>query len=55
MKERKTDRENLLKIFKRAGLNIVYEQDDYFEIEPETCGESVGFCFDKDSNLLKLI
>ena len=29
--ERKTDREVMLEIFKRAGVNVVYEQDDYIE------------------------
>lgn len=53
--ERKTDREVMLEIFKRTGVNIVYEQDDYIEVEPETYGETVGFCFDKNGNLLKLI
>ena len=41
MKERKTDREILLEIFKRAGVNIIYEQDDYIEVEPETYGEAL--------------
>lgn len=55
MKERKTDREILLEIFKRAGVNIVYEQDDYIEVEPETYGESVGFEFDSQGNFKKLL
>lgn len=55
MKERKTDRETLLGIFKRAGVNIVYEQDDYIEVEPETYGENVGFDFDSQGNFKKLL
>lgn len=55
MKERKTDRETLLEIFKRAGVNIVYEQDDYIEVEPETYGENVGFDFDSQGNFKKLL
>lgn len=55
MKERKTDRETLLEIFKRAGVNIVYEQDDYIEVEPETYGENVGFNFDSQGNFKKLL
>lgn len=55
MKERKTDRETLLEIFKRAGVNIVYEQDDYIEVEPETYGENVGFDFDSQRNFKKLL
>lgn len=54
-KERKTDRETLLEIFKRAGVNIVYEQDDYIEVEPETYGENVGFDFDSQGNFKKLL
>ena len=55
MKERKTDRETLLEIFKRAGVNIVYEQDDYIEVEPETYGENVCFDFDSQGNFKKLL
>lgn len=55
MKERKTDRETLLEIFKRAGVNIVYEQDDYIEVEPETYGENIGFDFDSQGNFKKLL
>lgn len=55
MKERKTDRETLLEIFKRAGVNIVYEQDDYIEVEPETYKENVGFDFDSQGNFKKLL
>lgn len=55
MKERKTDRETLLEIFKRAGVNIVYEQDDYIEVEPENYGENVGFDFDSQGNFKKLL
>ena len=55
MKERKTDRETLLEIFKKAGVNIVYEQDDYIEVEPETYGENVGFDFDSQGNFKKLL
>lgn len=51
MKERKTDREILLEIFKRAGVNIAYEQDD----QPETYGENVGFYFDSQGNFKKLL
>ena len=52
---KKTDRETLLEISKRAGVNIVYEQDDYIEVEPETYGENVGFDFDSQGNLKKLL
>lgn len=52
---KKTDREILLEIFKRAGVNIVYEQDDYIEVEPETYGENVGFDFDSQGNFKKLL
>ena len=55
MKERKTDREILLEIFKRAGVNIAYEQDDYIEVEPETYGENVGLDFDSQGNFKKLL
>lgn len=55
MKERKTDKETLLEIFKRAGVNIVYEQDNYIEVEPETYGENVGFDFDSQGNFKKLL
>ena len=55
MKERKTDRDILLEIFKRAGVNIIYEQEDYIEVEPETYGEGVGFDFDSQGNFKKLL
>lgn len=55
MKERKTDRETLLEIFKRTGVNIVYEQDDYIEVELETYEENVGFDFDSQGNFKKLL
>lgn len=55
MKERKTDKETLLEIFKRAGVNIVYKQDDYIEVEPETYGKNVGFDFDSQGNFKKLL
>lgn len=55
MKERKTDRETLLEIFKRAGVNIVCKQDNYIEVEPETYGENVGFDFDSQGNLKRLV
>lgn len=53
--ERKTDYETMLEIFKRSGVNIVCEQDDYIEIEPETYGENVGFDFDGHGNFKKLM
>ena len=49
---KKTDKEKLLEIFRKAGLWIPINDLDYFEIVSE---ETVGFCFDKDGNLLKLI
>lgn len=52
---KKTDREILLEIFKRAGVNIAYEQEDYIEVEPETYGENVGFDFDSQGNFKKLL
>ena len=54
-KQTKTDRDILLEIFKRAGVNIIYEQDDYIEVEPETYGEGVGFDFDSQGNFKKLL
>lgn len=48
-------KEILLEIFKRAGVNIAYEQDDYIEVEPETYGENVGFDFDSQGNFKKLL
>lgn len=38
-----------------SGVNIVYEQDDYIEVEPETYGENVGFDFDSQGNFKKLL
>lgn len=56
MKEKKTDREILLEIFKRAGAKILCEDNaDYFEIEPSTYGENVGFDFDMNGNFKKLM
>ena len=56
MKERKTDREILLEIFKKAGVKIFCEDNtDYFEIEPSTYGENVGFDFDMSGNFKRLI
>lgn len=56
MRERKTDRETLLEIFKRAGVKILCEDNtDYFEVEPSTYGENVGFDFDMNGNFKKLM
>jgi len=56
MNERKSDREILLEIFKRAGVKILCEDNaDYFEVEPSTYGENVGFDFDMNGNFQKLI
>lgn len=56
MNERKSDREILLEIFKRAGVKIFCEDNaDYFEAEPSTYGENVGFDFDMNGNFKKLI
>lgn len=56
MNERKTDREILLEIFKRAGVKIFCEDNaDYFEVEPVTYGENVGFEFDMNGNFNHLV
>lgn len=56
MNERKSDREILLEIFKRAGVKIFCEDNaDYFEVEPSTYGENVGFDFDMNGNFKKLM
>lgn len=52
MKERKTDKEKLLEIFIKAGIWIPVDDLNYFELVSD---ETVGFCFDKNGNLLKLI
>ena len=49
---RKTDKEKLLEIFRKAGIWIPVDDSDYFELMSD---ETVGFCFDKNGNLLKLI
>jgi len=55
-KMKKTDREILLEILKKAGVKILCEDNaDYFEIEPSTYGENVGFDFDLQGNFQKLI
>lgn len=46
------DKEKLLEIFRNTGLWIPVNDSDYFEVVSD---ETVGFCFDKDGNLLKLI
>lgn len=50
--DKKTDKEKLLEIFREAGLWIRADGSDYFKIVSEAI---VGFCFDEDGNLLKLI
>ena len=56
MEKRRTDREILLEIFKRAGVKILCEDStNYFEVEPSTYGENVGFDFDINGNFKKLI
>ena len=52
---KKTDREILLQILKKAGVKICYEEKDYFEAEPSTYGENIGFQFDADGKLQKLL
>jgi hypothetical protein len=54
-KMKKTDREILLQILKKAGVKICYEEKDYFEAEPSTYGENIGFQFDADGKLQKLL
>lgn len=49
---KKTDKEVLLEIFEKAGLWIPVDDSNYFEIVSD---ETVGFCFDKNGNLLKLV
>lgn len=52
---RKTDREVMLEIFKRAGVKILCEDNaNYFEIEPSTYGENVGFNFDSQGSFKEL-
>lgn len=55
MKERKTDKEILLEIFKRADVKIFCEDNvDCFEIEPSPYGENVGFDFDMNGNFKRV-
>lgn len=55
MKERKSDREILLEIFKRAGVEVSSEKARYFEVEPATYGENIGFEFNKEGKLKRII
>ena len=50
---KKTDKEILLQIFKRADIEICYEEKDYFEVE--LTSESIGFQFDTDGKLQELL
>ncbi|WP_440971805.1 hypothetical protein [Megamonas funiformis] len=52
---KKTDKEILLQIFKRAGMEICYEGKDYFEVELSSYGESISFQFDADDKLRELL
>lgn len=52
---KKTDKEILLQIFKKAGMEVCYEEKDYFEVELSSYGENVGFQFDADGKLQKLL
>lgn len=49
---KKTDKEKLLEIFRKAGIWISVDDSNYFELVSD---ETVGFCFDKNGNLLRLI
>ena len=50
---KKTDREILLQILKRADIEICYEEKDYFEVE--LTSESIGFQFDADGNFREFL
>lgn len=50
---KKTDKEILLQIFKKAGMEVCYEKKDYFEVE--LTSENIGFQFDADGKLQKLL
>ena len=52
---KKTDKEILLQIFKRAGMEICYEGKDYFVVELSSYGESISFQFDADDKLRELL
>jgi hypothetical protein len=54
-KMKKTDKEILLQIFKKADIEICYEEKDYFEAELSSYGENIGFQFDADGKLQKLL
>ena len=48
---KKTDKEKLLEIFRKAGIWIPVDDSNYFELVSD---ETVGFCFDKNGNLFIL-
>ena len=52
---KKTDKEILIQIFKRAGMEICYEEKDYFEIELSSYHENISFQFDADGKLQELL
>ena len=52
-KMKKTDKEILLQIFKKADIEICYEEKDYFEVE--LTSESIGFQFDADGNFREFL
>lgn len=50
---KKTDKEILLQIFKKADIEVCYEEKDYFEVE--LTSESIGFQFDADGNFREFL
>ena len=51
----KTDRTTLLEIFRKADIPVNYTDDiKYFEIEPNSYGENIGFEFDENGNLISI-
>lgn len=55
MKENQIEK-SYQKSLKERGVKIFCEDNaDYFEVEPSTYGENVGFDFDMNGNFKKLI
>ena len=52
---KRTDKEVLLQIFKKAGVEVLYEDANYFEIEPETYCENIGFEFSEEGKFQRII
>lgn len=49
-----TDRKALIKIFKRAGIEITVCEDDYIEIQTSSYDQP-GFEFDEDGKLVAIV